>query len=109
MIRRILTASFTAAAMIGSAYAADLPHRRAPPPPYVPPPPVFTWTGFYIGVNAGGAFRVRNHFDDNGFFSRVTPTPLFFLANNNKNGNNAPLIGRGPAGIKLQNKPVRPR
>ena len=56
-LRKLLLSSVTVTAMVGSALAADLP-RRAPPPPYVPPPPVFTWTGFYIGVNAGGAFRV---------------------------------------------------
>jgi outer membrane immunogenic protein len=32
-----------------SAFAADLPTRKAPPPPYVPPP-IFTWTGAYVGV-----------------------------------------------------------
>jgi outer membrane immunogenic protein len=40
----------------GSALAADL-RRPAPaytPPP--PPPPVFSWTGFYIGGNLGGAW-----------------------------------------------------
>ncbi len=40
----------------GTAYAADLPSRRAPPV-FVPPPiPVFTWTGFYIGGQVGAAF-----------------------------------------------------
>jgi outer membrane immunogenic protein len=35
------------------ASAADLP-RKAPPAPL--PPPVYSWTGFYIGGNGGGAF-----------------------------------------------------
>lgn len=48
----------------GTACAADLyspapPVAPAPrPPPVVAPPPVPTWTGFYIGINAGlGANR----------------------------------------------------
>ena len=47
------------------ALAADLPSRRAPPV-YIPPPiPVFTWTGFFVGGNAGAAFDQRR---DTSFF-----------------------------------------
>lgn len=52
MLRRILLASAGALALAGAAHAADLP-SRAPPPVYLPPPPIYTWTGFYIGINAG--------------------------------------------------------
>ncbi len=40
-----------------TAFAADLPSRRAPPA-YAPPPPipVFTWTGFYVGGQVGYNF-----------------------------------------------------
>ena len=37
----------------GSALAADLPSVKAP---LVVPPPPPLWTGFYVGVNAGGTF-----------------------------------------------------
>jgi outer membrane immunogenic protein len=37
--------------------AADLPSAAPAPAPYIAPPPLFTWTGFYVGVNAGGNFE----------------------------------------------------
>ncbi len=41
-----------------AARAADMPNRKYSPQPaepaYIAPVPVFTWTGFYAGVNAGG-------------------------------------------------------
>jgi len=53
----------TALAMMsamGAASAADLPYRKAPVAPvYIPP--AFTWTGFYVGVNAGGVFGNSNN------------------------------------------------
>ncbi len=57
MIRRILIASACAIALLGAAFAADLP-ARAPPPVYLPPPPL--WTGFYAGLNAGYTFGGGN-------------------------------------------------
>jgi outer membrane immunogenic protein len=62
MLRRILLASAGAMALTGAALAADLP-SRAPPPVYLPPPPVFTWTGLYIGINAGYIFSDSNTVD----------------------------------------------
>lgn len=50
--------SATALALVisaGTAFAADLPSRKAPPE-YIPPPPPPLWTGFYVGLNAGGTF-----------------------------------------------------
>jgi outer membrane immunogenic protein len=52
MLRRTLMALCGAIAATGAASAADLP-SRAPPPVYVPPAPIFTWSGLYVGVQAG--------------------------------------------------------
>jgi outer membrane immunogenic protein len=60
MFRRTLMASVGALALTGAALAADLP-SRAPPPVYLPPPPIFTWTGLYVGLNAGGTWSNNNH------------------------------------------------
>jgi len=49
--RAVLLGAATGCIALG-AQAADLP-RRAPPP--LPLPSVFTWTGFYAGLNAGYA------------------------------------------------------
>jgi outer membrane immunogenic protein len=103
MVRRLLLSTTAAAAIIGSAYAADLPSRRPPPPvAYVPPVPIFTWTGFYVGVNAGGAFRAHNNgFNNAVFFGGAAPLVGPGFAGNN-NGNSARFIGGGQAGANWQ-------
>jgi outer membrane immunogenic protein len=62
MFRRLLLASAGAFALSGAALAADLT-RPPPPPVYLPPPTA--WTGFYLGLNAGGTWSSDNTVDVN--------------------------------------------
>ncbi|MGO4674834.1 outer membrane protein, partial [Bosea sp. 2YAB26] len=48
----LVSTAVLATCLATSALSADLPSRQAPPPPIVYAP-VFTWAGFYIGLNAG--------------------------------------------------------
>ncbi|MDE2577792.1 MAG: porin family protein [Hyphomicrobiales bacterium] len=62
MLSKTALCLFTAAALAAPALAADLPVRTAPVA-YAAPAPIFTWTGFYVGLNAGyggGRFDTSN-------------------------------------------------
>jgi outer membrane immunogenic protein len=63
IMRRIATA-IAALVVTCPAWAADLPPAPAPmpraPAAYIPAAPMFSWTGFYIGGNLGGAWRSGN-------------------------------------------------
>jgi outer membrane immunogenic protein len=74
----------------GSAMAADL--SRPPPPVYKAPvmAPIFSWTGFYIGGNLGGAWA-HNTITDS----------LFGLSFGNGN-NNGVFVGGGQVGFNYQ-------
>jgi outer membrane immunogenic protein len=50
-MKKLLLSSVAFLGMSVGALAADLPRRMAPP--VYAPVPVFSWTGFYVGVNAG--------------------------------------------------------
>ncbi len=54
MMRKLILAAIGAAAVAGSAVAADLPSRAAPV--LAAPAPVFTWTGAYLGGQIGYAW-----------------------------------------------------
>ncbi|MGA8170743.1 MAG: outer membrane beta-barrel protein [Methylocystis sp.] len=55
MKKLLATTAFALLFGAGAAFAADLPSRKEAPV-YVPPPPPPMWTGFYVGLNAGGTF-----------------------------------------------------
>ena len=80
-MKRILLVGVLALAISGPAFAADLPAAPPPRAAYVPaPPPVFSWTGFYIGINGGYGFGQ----------SKWTSTPLGTIGGFSTNG---PLAG----------------
>ena len=74
-MKKILLASVALFGFAGAASAADLPMRAAPPAPVIAAAPIFTWTGFYVGVNAGygwsdddnDAVALADEDDDGGF------------------------------------------
>ncbi len=100
-LKGVAVAALTAVGAV-AAQAADLPTRKeAPAPVFVPPP--FTWTGFYVGLNAGGIWssgsRQASIFDpnagvDGGFLNAEFPGGL-------GNGQ-AGFIGGGQAGYNWQ-------
>ena len=73
-------------ALAAAAQAADLPSDKGPAL-YAPPPPVFSWTGFYVGATAGGAFSHES----------VSLGPFGSLSTNP-----AGFVGGGEAGFNYQ-------
>src|SRR5437588_6996324 len=89
-MRTVLYTSLAVLALLTSpmtASAADL-HVKAAPPAPLPPP--FSWSGFYIGGNLGGAWSHRDMHDS-----------LFGLNFDNGN-NNGVFIAGGQAGFNYQ-------
>jgi outer membrane immunogenic protein len=57
-VKKLLISSIAALGLIGTpAFAADMAVKASPPPP---PPPVYSWTGFYAGLNAGWSWGKEN-------------------------------------------------
>ncbi|WP_374546019.1 outer membrane protein [Rhodoblastus sp.] len=73
-MRNLLLSTVAFAALAGSAFAADLPSRKEAPV-YVAPAPAFSWTGFYLGADIGGAFGSTSlHSDWTGWNSHSLDT-----------------------------------
>ena len=97
-LKGVAIAALTAAGAI-AAQAADLPTRKeAPAPVFVPPP--FTWTGFYIGLNAGGIFSSGSK-----NATLIVPNSSLWLSNYFPGGlgsGKTGFIGGGQAGYNWQ-------
>ncbi len=86
-MRNLVIALLTLAANAGAVSAADLPGRMPPPMQAI-----FTWTGFYVGVNVGGGWSNANtDFSTAGF-------PSFANVDNHMSG----VIAGGQAGYNWQ-------
>ena len=89
-MRRIFTAALSLLALGSAAAAADLPPAPQLPPVEAAP----AWTGFYAGLNVGGAFgSSRNAFSIAGFGLPTFNTPL------------QGVVGGGEAGYNWQTGP----
>ncbi len=88
-MKETLSVAALALAMTGSAFAADLPSYKAP----LPPP---MWTGFYVGLNAGGTWSNSN-------FVRTTSAPIFALDGGAANTLYAANSALGASGVSQGN------
>ena len=59
-MKKILLSTVALLGLSAAASAADLPRRTYAPAPAFVAAPVFTWSGFYVGGNIGGAWRNNN-------------------------------------------------
>jgi outer membrane immunogenic protein len=102
-MKKALSVAALMIALTGSALAADLPSYKAPPPPPLPPPPL--WSGFYVGLNAGGTWANSNSTQVGSFpvLPGAVPALLSGLASASiSGGNSSGFIGGGQIGYNWQ-------
>src|SRR6478735_3468050 len=85
----LLAGTAALAIAASAAQAADLPSRAAPAP-IIAAVPIFTWTGFYVGVNAGYGWNTNN--------DRVFVPGFGFV----DSGSNGGFVGGGQIGYNYQ-------
>ena len=89
----LLAATALTTAGLSAASAADLP--LAPPPAPIVMAPIFTWTGFYAGVNAGWGWRDSN--EQTVILGGAVPGTLLFPGNGDGG-----FVGGGQIGYNWQ-------
>ncbi len=75
MMTKTIRTGIAVAALLSApiaAQAADLPAPTYKAPAYVAPVPIFSWTGFYVGLNGGYGWGKSNWSGSGGNFE-VTP------------------------------------
>jgi len=107
-MKKLVLSAASLALLTSVAFAADLPTRKAEPL-LPPPPPPPMWTGFYLGLNAGGTWANSNQQT-----ITVAPVSQGFLANTDVaaimatgsvsgyNNSNGGFIGGGQIGYNMQ-------
>jgi outer membrane immunogenic protein len=90
-MKKILLSSVAFLGLTAGAFAADLPSRMAPMPSFAAVP-VFTWTGFYVGVNAGYGWN-------NNDYTVVTPAGTVLAVSGQDDGG---FVGGAQAGFNYQ-------
>src|SRR5271168_974053 len=98
MNNRWFTGIGCAALMAIGAVATQAADLEAPAPVFVPPP--FTWTGFYVGLNAGGIFSSGSR-----SVNFLNPVANAFLARDEPGGlgsGQTGFLGGGQAGYNWQ-------
>ena len=92
-MKKLLLAATALIALGLGANAADLPMRSAPAP-IIAAVPIFTWTGFYVGVNAGYGWNSNSN--NNSYYD-----PL--LSNyGGGGGDDGGFVGGGQVGYNYQ-------
>jgi outer membrane immunogenic protein len=92
----VVTACTIALSQIAS--AADLPRKA---PAYTSPPPVGTWTGCYIGLNAGGVWgRMKDDWTPNSLYD--PPNAADLRAEGSATLNGSGFTGGGQLGCSWQ-------
>ncbi|PSC05257.1 porin family protein [Alsobacter soli] len=100
-MRNFLLAATALTVMTGAAAAADLPTSKGAPMAPVVYAPVFTWTGFYVGLNAGYGWNNGNR---DLTFTNVTPASVDYGATYgfNGGGSDGGFVGGGQIGYNWQ-------
>jgi outer membrane immunogenic protein len=99
-MEKVFVTAIAFTALTSASLAADLPARTAAAPPMMARP-AFSWTGFYIGVNAGGAFSTKGDAKTVGSPAFVSLEPLG-LAPASLGTSSSSFIGGGQAGYNFQ-------